>query len=332
MQHRERRATVDRPVSRARGFTLVELLVVIAIIGVLVALLLPAIQAAREAARRTQCASNLKQIALAMQNHHAARQRFPAGWAENNDPQLDRRLPFAGWGLLLLPYVEQRPLFDQFDLSQKLHAGSPGGAVDNLDLIGVSLPLYRCPSDLGPPTEEYPAYSGFYPEIPALAVSNYVGSGTNCDPCYYGQFQPGDTHPFGCPRGVTGVFFRNSETTIGQITDGTSHTLLVGERANDVRYGQKSTAYWAGPPGAVSNKLACWAGLMTAASRHTYGSGPERNQMINGHIYGLSGSHPGGVQAGFADGSVRFVGENLSQLLAIRLVEINDGEIVELEE
>jgi prepilin-type N-terminal cleavage/methylation domain-containing protein len=311
------------------AFTLVELLVVIAIIGVLVALLLPAIQAARESARRAQCVNNLKQIGLAFQNYHAAHQQFPSGWLENNVNPSRERAPFAGWGLLVLPYMEQQPLYDQFDLMKKITDGTPGGAVENIDLIGSILSNYRCPSDDAPEFEEWEAHGSFYPNIPELAVSNYVGSGTTCDPCNFGHYEKGQTTPFGCPKGPTGIVYRNSKTKTADITDGTSNTFLVGERSYEPRDGQASAAYWAGPPGAPSNLMACFSGVMIASATSTTTLSLQlRNQMINGHSFGFHSRHPDGVDVAMADGSTRYFRDDLQQEVAIALVEIDDGQIV----
>ncbi|WP_168205495.1 DUF1559 family PulG-like putative transporter [Bythopirellula goksoeyrii] len=311
-----------------KAFTLVELLVVIAIIGVLVGLLLPAVQAARESARRSQCANNLKQIGLAFQNHHSAMKRFPNGWKENNiNPSRDR-FPFASWGLLVLPYMEQQVLYDQFDLEKKITDGTPGGVVENIDLVGIPLEVYRCPSDYSPPYEEWEGQGNYFPDIPALAVSNYVGSGTTCPPCLFGQYEKGQTSPFQCPNGPTGVLYRNSETSVGDILDGTSNTFLFGERSNKPEFGQFSAAYWPGPPGPPSNGLACFSATMIASTTTTQGPFDTRKKMINGHSFGFHSYHPGGVETSMADGSVRFLSEDIDYVTATRLVEVDDGQVI----
>jgi len=319
-----------------RAFTLVELLVVIAIIGVLVGLLLPAVQAAREAARRTQCANNLKQIGLGFQNHHAAFGRFADGFREDPDMPGDERTSY-GWGLLILPYIEQSALYDQFDLEKKITDGTIGGDQENIDLVGKSMSTYRCPSDEGPEGVEWSGQGNFYPPIPSLALSNYVGSATTCTPCTFGHYEKGDsigdielgqTPPFFCPLGPTGILFRNSGIKISEVLDGTSNTFLVGERAFTPRGGIRAEAFWAGPPGAVSNLLACFSATMTASSTTKEGDFDVRNTMINGHAFGFNSEHPGGVHVTMADGSVNFLSDDIEQEAAIQMLEISDGTII----
>jgi prepilin-type N-terminal cleavage/methylation domain-containing protein len=307
-----------------RGFTLVELLVVIAIIGVLVALLLPAVQAAREAARRSQCQNNLKQIGVAFQNYHAAKGVFPPGWTEDDRADPAARANNLAWGYHILPYLEQSPLHGQFDDEKQSTFGTPGGAVENIDLIATVLPNYRCPSDSeGAATAYWASFLPYNPEIPALAASNYVGSSSVCQPCHFGWFVEGQTAS-ACPSGLTGVMYRNSETAISNITDGTTHTFLVGER----RFTEGTPGpYWASLPGPSSNKTACWSGSVTAHLRDLHDMGLP---MINGHWVGFSSYHPAGVEVVMCDGSVRTVGENLQIKTLATLIEIQDARVNEV--
>jgi prepilin-type N-terminal cleavage/methylation domain-containing protein len=213
------------------GFTLVELLVVIAIIATLLGLLLPAVQGAREATRRTQCLNNLKQIGLALHNFHEAHQRLPPAFATTQTPGNVnwRSLPQTpgffepGWSLFvsILPFIEEDGLFEQLNLS--LPIMDPANAVARTQAALVS--LYVCPSDTAPklvdvrdfgPSSSAVALSGDGTVITQAPVSSYAGLiGTN-DHENNGAFD--------------GVFFRNSRVRLGQITDGTTKTICIGER------------------------------------------------------------------------------------------------------
>ncbi|MDA0659090.1 MAG: DUF1559 domain-containing protein [Planctomycetota bacterium] len=328
------------------GFTLVELLVVIAIIGILVALLLPAVQAAREAARRSQCLSNLKQISLGFLNYESSHKQFAPGWTEDNINPRGKRSPVFGWGAHLLPFVEETPLYNQLDFRIPANSGTPGGVVENIDLIGSQLSIYRCTSDTGEISEEVKGFGSFYPDIPALGISNYVGSGSTCLLCLTGHLpdlQPGGsesaatckTADFPVPISVTrpnGILYRNSDTQLRHITDGTTKTFLVGERVfgDVVDRGTGKTyfsaANWATPPGQVSNQLACFAQRLVAS---TTDMNQLKAPMINGHISGFNSNHPGGVQVALADGSARFIGDSIDKLVTEYLVRIEDGQVVD---
>jgi type II secretory pathway pseudopilin PulG len=305
----------------------VELLVVIAIIGILVALLLPAVQAARESARRSQCQNNLKQIGVAFHNYHSAIGNFAPGWTEDDGPSRpDRKNNFA-WGAHLLPYVEESALYDQFDFNKAVSWGNPHDEpVENIDLIKTLLSIYICPSDLREESfGSFADYGQFNPEIPAIALSNYVGVASVCTPCHFGWFVPGQTDPTRCPTGMSGPLYRNSNTRIPQITDGTTNVLLVGER---VFSGGGTGAYWAGLPGPSSNQTACWAGLVTAHLRTIH---QPTLPMINGHWAGLSSHHPGIVQAITCDGSVHALREDIQVPPLAQLIQIDDGQVLDYE-
>lgn len=333
----------------SRGFTLVELLVVIAIIGVLVGLLLPAVQAARESARRAQCLNHLKQIGTGFQNYHSAIGHFAPGWTEDNKDDPAQRGPNLGWGFHLLPYVENRQLHQQFDQSLQAASGTPGGKVENIDLLGTVISLFRCPSANSQPTYDHPGQASFFPEIPEYAISNYVGSGSSCEVCQTGylpdlrngtqrselcfETDPTSPFPYPIPQPRTrhnGVLFRNSDTPLSKITDGSSNTFLVGERFFgeyvDRRSGITflSQAYWGGIPGPSSHQLACFAGYLTAFVKFRLA---QLSPMINGHPYGFNSFHAGGVQVTFCDGSARFISEDADNVLVEFMVRIDDGQV-----
>jgi prepilin-type N-terminal cleavage/methylation domain-containing protein len=223
--------------SRQAGFTLVELLVVIAIIGILVALLLPAIQSARAAARRTQCINNMRQVGLALFNHHDARGRFPHGtynWIDSltpADPYGDKENRRC-WFHDIMPYFEETALFQQFAEHQR-----KGGVAYDFPLCSTPVPMFMCPDDptnpkivtwtfssvgvVGPP----PSRDG---KGPSQGFSgNYVTCAGD------GYFNPGP--PLGKPPAyknsakLNGIFFAVSRIKAKDITDGTSHTAMVSE-------------------------------------------------------------------------------------------------------
>ena len=193
---------MNRLSNRPRGFTLVELLVVIAIIGVLVALLLPAVQAAREAARRTACTNNLRQLGLALQNHHSALGHFPAGIvADNEDFKHGKHSGFV----LLLPYLEQSTLFEQYDLSE------PWTSEANLQVGAARLSMLMCSSNVTEATQQG--------KISAAPTDYAFSKGPLAYLC--------DQQP------SVGAFDINSDVRIAQITDGTSNTFAMGEAASN---------------------------------------------------------------------------------------------------
>jgi prepilin-type N-terminal cleavage/methylation domain-containing protein/prepilin-type processing-associated H-X9-DG protein len=255
-----------------RGFTLVELLVVIAIIGVLVALLLPAIQAAREAARRSQCTNNMKQVGLALQNFYSAKNHFPPG-----------ALMFEGsaWSAYLLPYLEQGAAFAGFEIGESKKAGNNQWASENqyvkatdlpddhknIQIIETVIDVYRCPS-MGLPAHQIDRSSDGWWVMNRVPVS-YIGVATGLQdqqfPSYYlrGREAPSDAAFY---QGADGVLYgiHNEEDAadkgmrMERIEDGTSNTVIVGEVWHDIvteeDYGQK------GEPPAGNRKDHWWGG------------------------------------------------------------------------
>lgn len=179
--------------SRVKGFTLIELLVVLAIIGVLVALLLPAVQQAREAARRTSCKSQMRQLALALHNYHEAHSILPPGSIVFGPSFMT--LSGWGWSAMVLPYYDQAALYSRINFN---YGTAVGG---NRAIIGSPLPFLQCPSDTQP--GQIPVQIPGHPDA-IVATGNYVGS--------------------------EGVLRAMSDTRLSAVTDGLSQTLLVGER------------------------------------------------------------------------------------------------------
>ena len=306
------------------AFTLIELLVVIAIIGVLVGFLLPAVQQAREAARRMACGNNLKQIGLAMHNHHDAKKRLPAGYvspgvAVHADSSSETSKGYA-WGLFILPYLEETTVFESID--QSLEAA---GTANETTAAAVRLGVYRCPTDAPPDTFDVNNGGGTV----TLPSSNYTAIlGWN---------------NVTTEAGVgNGVFFRNSEIRFKHITDGLSKTICVGERKHvHAFYGQgpyqADTTWYAAVPGVNRNAGMAMMPMKTEGPGslvlgHVGQSGMMAGKTPNhtNHIVHFSSSHPGGVLFLLCDGSTRFVADDISYELFKALGTRNFGDQVSL--
>jgi len=200
--------------NRKRGFTLVELLVVIAIIGVLVALLLPAIQAAREAARLTQCKNNLRQLGIAVLGYEVAQGKFPAGVVSNDDDSIeeDFREGMHSGFVFLLPHLEQKPLYEAYDLSQAWNSSA------NLEVGESRLPFLTCPSN----------------ETEAPQQGNLSAAPTDY------AFSKGPSSYLCQKHARAGMFDINSKVRISQIEDGTTHSFAFGEAASNAKLDAKA--------------------------------------------------------------------------------------------
>ncbi|MBI3407342.1 MAG: DUF1559 domain-containing protein [Planctomycetes bacterium] len=276
--------------SRLRtGFTLIELLVVIAIIAILIGLLVPAVQKVREAAARTECINNLKQIGLALHNYHDVNKRLPPGYAASA-PYVDGASdtsPGWGWAAFILPYIEQDTLFRQIDFAQP---------VENTPAIQTIVRIYLCSSDLAP-RQAFAVPDAFSSPIALAAPTSYVA-------CVGGD-ETEVTDAVG-----QGIFYRNSRTRLVEIIDGTSNTIMVGERA----WGH-AKGIWAG---AIANGV-CLRGAQNpnpgsaAAFLPASALGLSHSHLINAlgdtdaGLDDFSSFHPGGANFLFADGSVHFI-------------------------
>lgn len=310
-----------RPAKRG-GFTLVELLVVIAIIGILVALLLPAIQAAREAARRTQCVNNLKQLAVGVHNYSDTYRTFPSGYITNFPaPAQEGVLEQSvwGWGALLLPFVEQGPLFSQLDVGNRtLHANLT--TTDGRAALQTRLATFVCPSDSGPVLNNFseahadnpadtnaPHYRRYVTsngtDIIPIAKSNYVGvacSSVSTTP-------PVNPVTYGPP---TGVFYQNSDTRFSDVTDGTSQTLMFGERcfrSYDLNVGAANALGFSPQVSGYSSRNRSILGALGIPYHGINWTLANRVHQTRG----FHSRHPGGAQFALCDGSVRFISENI---------------------
>jgi prepilin-type N-terminal cleavage/methylation domain-containing protein len=294
---------------RRRGFTLIELLVVIAIIGILVALLLPAVQQAREAARRTQCSNNLKQIGLALHNYHDTFATFPPACTVSARDVRGAGIAAWGWGTSILPQLDQSPLFNDLNPNRV-----------ELDLllrdpvarqkVAVRLPVYTCPSDTAPPTNyERAFYNSEYGGPGTGPGSRNFAAGTSSYPAVHGLYRVTAVEAVYDRRDPGGVFFPTSNIRIPDITDGTSNTFLIGER----RWSDFS-AVWVGIRNYQGqNNWGPWQiqGLVSVAPN--FGTPFINGVPFNeGSRRGFSSNHPGGLHFLLADGRVQFIGENIN--------------------
>jgi prepilin-type N-terminal cleavage/methylation domain-containing protein/prepilin-type processing-associated H-X9-DG protein len=343
----------DRSTISTRGFTLIELLVVIAIIAVLIALLLPAVQSAREAARRTGCVNNLKQIALALHNYEEVMKVFPPGYVssinkavtdacnmdQENQHGVDLGTGWA-WGSMILPYLEQPALYNSinFNLTVAFHAN------DTCSLTPLS--VYLCPSDAGPSVVPVygdppdPAQPGTYNAthiVDTLSRGNYVGMYGLGEICAQSNAQDGANNNGLGPMGThAGIFYRNVSTSIAAITDGTSNTIMVGERSHNLSYVTwvaRSIDGWLGvtpPSEGGSDKFnpspeECWTQILGPCGLE---NGPRTINNPEAHVEDYWSMHPGGANFIFADGSVHFLKSSINPIPWRALATRNWGEVI----
>jgi len=346
------------------GFTLVELLVVIAIIGILIALLLSAVQAAREAVRRMQCSNNLKQIGLGMHNYHDA---YVTALPKGATVGLDRESMVGGhnWTGSILPFMEQTALYGAIDWSASLQskwAWDPAYPhvvyKANLNVLRETMvKTYVCPSNGKDPFYQDPAGEGVYANQGRFLCMDYVGlSGVAVDPAgrTTKQLAHGIMSGYGC-------MIMNEWKGLKAITDGTSNTILISELSgqldvNGVKYYRTGNYMggWHGMSGEFPEFDALQSPFPIQNTARTSIVGPTvyktirypinyktTNAAVNDDpglgLHGpysinlpLSSNHTGGVQACLADGSVSFVSETIALNLLGCLATIDDGQSVSL--
>lgn len=354
------------PAARSTGFTLVELLVVIAIIGILIGMLLPAVQQVREAARRTTCQNNLRQIGLAMHSYESAFRRFPPGYQSfvtsdgsgpataGIDPVTWDAAPGWGWGKFILPFMEQT------NLDLQLPESSPIWGPGNQPLIASRLGFYLCPSSSGDTEpfvvldENLNPLTRFGGPI-VLGRSHYVvnhgqeacweaSAGSALSAVVFTDIIAGTTSVVAV-NGNTGnvadgPFFRNSRTRFGDIQDGTSHTIFAGEHSSAL-----SDKTWVGVvPGAKCHPRIFTPenGYEGAGSMVLFHMGPSGGELdITGfpiihpvnfptlHVGQMFAEHPGGGNVLYGDCSVRFMSQNIDLLTAAFLASMAKGEVID---
>jgi prepilin-type N-terminal cleavage/methylation domain-containing protein/prepilin-type processing-associated H-X9-DG protein len=311
------------------AFTLVELLVVIAIIGVLVALLLPAVQSAREAARRMQCSNNLKQIGLAAHNFHDVEGRLPyntqfqGGWDWNY--QRNQR----SWSCLarILPYIEQASLKEQMQILNSTNAATDNKGKtlgQNLDILATPIKAFFCPSDVAIQKKADNIRANLQGVM--ITLSNYKGvNGSNwCWGTFINntpastQMTPGSDCD-GLQRG-NGVFFRldfNKKQRLANITDGTSNTFMFGEDIPSIN--AHCTWPYANGVGGTTAVPPNWNKKPNGQLYDPYNDWP--------HLYSFRSRHPSGLQFAFVDGSVRFVSDTIAAQIYRDLSTTEGGEV-----
>jgi len=273
------------------AFTLVELLVVISIIGVLIGLLLPAVQASREAARRAQCTNNLKQIGLAFENHHGAHKVYPSGgWEWFHPPTYENNRPLsgeeqrAGWGFQILPYIEASNVWESGPVKA----------------VGTPLPTYFCPSRRGP--QVFVREDKFRPPIQGGQI-NYA----MCD------YAAGN-------REKTGIVRQFDPIGLREVTDGASNTLVAADKRMNLAH--------LGEPQDDDNEGYSVGWNEDTIRRTSRSPAPDHTgDGDGGKIFGSS--HPGGINATFADGSVRQIAFRIDKDVFESIGDISDGQTID---
>jgi prepilin-type N-terminal cleavage/methylation domain-containing protein/prepilin-type processing-associated H-X9-DG protein len=284
---------------RRLGFTLIEALVVIAVVGILVALLLPAVQEARESARRVRCAGNLKQLALACHNYAAVHGTLPIGIPQMYDP--DPALNFYSQSqsifVSMLAQLDQGPLYDAVNFSRSIFSSS------NATIYATGLDVLWCPSDPSIQMEvEYPFYEDPFKE--KVRFSSYAG----CTGTWYGDLSdfPDPMNPARVAQ-INGLFTANRGIRLAEITDGTSQTMLLGERAHGLLTGD-DFRYWHWWADSVSMDTRYW----TIFPLNPFRKIPDTPETYSSaYTSAASSFHANGAQFAFADGSVRFLRDSI---------------------
>lgn len=294
---------------KRNAFTLVELLVVIAIIGILIGMLLPAVQQVREAARRIHCSNNIRQIGLALMNYESAHKKFPPGWKTLDQTAIAE--PGWGWSASILPYIEGQNVSDQINFNVAID--------DHMheDVIQSVVPVYLCPSEVADTIvnldthiehdhdDDSFAYHEQEHEHEELWVgrSNYSG--------VFGSIEIEDN-----PLNGNGAFYANSKVRFADLKDGTSNTFIVGERTNEL-----GPISWVGVVPHVDEPLSRIVGSADHSPNH-----PE------GHFEDFRSYHPNGINVVMADGSAHFITSSINPLVFQSLATINGREVATLEE
>jgi len=290
-------------VQNRRGFTLVELLVVIAIIGILIALLLPAVQAAREAARRSSCCNNLNQLGIALHHYEAAHEMLPPGVVNAKGPIRNEPAGYhMSWLVQILPYIEDGNTYRHVDFSVGVYDPK------NEAVRKVTRSYMLCPSDGH-------GYRGRRSGTDdKVGLASYAG-------CHHGAEAPIDTTN-------QGVLFLNSRIASRDVSDGSSFTLMVGEK----RLGDADLGWMSGTRGTLRNTgtlpdETVEPGLESRSHRNLKDPQPKTGDPL--YVGGFGAWHPGGANFALVDGSVRFMSETIDPTLYEALGNRADGKLID---
>jgi prepilin-type N-terminal cleavage/methylation domain-containing protein/prepilin-type processing-associated H-X9-DG protein len=347
--------TMGKLPGRNQGFTLIELLVVIAIIAVLIGLLLPAVQKVREAAARSSCSNNLKQIGVALHNYHTTVKRLPPAKINSGSYVLPANPP-SGYNYypnkpykvynhtgftLLLPYIEQGPLYQKYDFnlpasnscwnvvsesspyaqSQKFLANYPTGVTGTTNAAVVATPIstYTCPSDTTPPTIDNNANPPYGPYASTGARSNYLFSCADADD-YSAPYVPS--------RSGAGMFGINGACRFEEVRDGTSNTLMVGESRQMGVSSSYGPRWGSGTHTSVTGLV--YVGDLWTAINYPYSPTASGITAQLQYAWVFGSWHTGGANFVFGDGSVRFLTNSTPVATLYALATIAGGETVDI--
>ena len=343
----KRASTRSKRASSRRGFTLIELLVVIAIIAVLIALLLPAVQQAREAARRTQCKNNLKQIGLALHNHHDTYLRFPPGGANDQQPFGTSATGSSGnwgssWMVYILPYIDQAPLYNGWQFSG--NSGAFNANNNNL-IAGKSVPGYSCPSS--------PLPTGKATNATTATTATYVGVSGAVNGLIPGYTETRfNALPAGGIIGGGGAMIPNGKLNFRDMTDGSTNVIAVSENGDYIidsagaKRDWRSTQPWGWILGVKSpnvspnfdnaggdNRSPNLVTIRYPSNKRGFaddvaGAGVGNQSNNQGANVPLSSAHVGGAHVLLCDGSVRFISDSLGLDVLARLATRDDGQVM----